>query len=257
MCREDVWARARVNTLGMRFVQVAPGVFTMGPDVHRVFSAETEHRVEITEGFFIGVTEVTNAQFRQLVPSFRPDIRYSPDPDSPAVNVSWEEADRFCTLLSEKEGAPYRLPTEAEWEFACRAGTTTLFSFGDDPTDLPQFGWHYYTNGRASRVAMLRPNPWGIYDMHGNAVEWVSDWFSRSSYYLDCALRGVVQDPQGPSQGRTHVLRGGGWPARNPRACSSTARCPLPRYDHSPGRTREAGFRQVVGFRVVRELVRN
>ncbi|MHC4066564.1 MAG: formylglycine-generating enzyme family protein [Planctomycetota bacterium] len=249
---EEIWAGARVNTLGMKFVEIEPGTFTMGPDVHRwPASTAVAHPVQITEPYFIAVTEVTNAQFKRLFPEYEADSRWSPDPDSPAVNVLWDDANRFCELLSEREAVRYRLPTEAEWEYACRAGTTTLFCFGEDPTRLAQFGWHNYANGRASRVAMLLPNNWSIYDMHGNAVEWVSDWYSLS-YYSECAASGLVQDPQGPPNGRTHTLRGGGWPARNRWACSSTSRCPLPILDRVPF-SKEVGFRHVVGFRVIRE----
>lgn len=259
--RDKIWVRAKVNTLGMKFAEVPPGTFVMGPDTHRICDIQKAHPIEITQGYFMAVTEVTNTQFQQLSPKFEADSRYSPDPDSPAVNVSWEDADRFCKLLSQKEGVLYRLPTEAEWEYACRAGTKTLFCFGEDPTKLAQYGWYDYARcGKASRVAMLKPNDWGIYDMHGNAVEWVFDWYSKT-YYSECAVKGIVQDPKGPEQGRTlpyltptHVLRGGGWPARNPLACSSTARCPLPRFDRAPFSNDEAGFKQVVGFRVVREL---
>jgi len=261
--RDEIWARTRVNTVGMKFVEVQPGTFTMGPDEHRVVAILVAHPVEITKGYFISVTEVTNAQYRQLVPDFEPDARYSPYPDSPAVNISWEDADRFCKLLSQREGVFYRLPTEAEWEYACRAGSETLFCFGDDPGELAEYGWYDHAGGRASQVAILKPNAWGIYDMHGNAVEWVYDWYS-TTYYVECAAEGVVQNPTGPEQGQslpylkpTHVLRGAGWiwSTRIPSACGSTARFPLPRLDRVPLSTEKVGFRQVIGFRVVRELV--
>lgn len=251
--REEIWTRARVNTLGMKFVQVKPGVFTQGPDVHRVVSGAVAHPVQITQGYFLAVTEVTNAQFRELFTTHQPDSRWSPDPDSPAVNVSWEDAAQFCRFLSTVEDAAYRLPTEAEWEHACRAGADTRFCFGDDPAKLSLYGWYNCACGRASPVALLKPNNWGIYDMHGNALEWVSDWFSHT-YYGRCAVEGLVKDPKGPSAGRTHVVRGGAWPVPNPLAVTSTARYPLPLLDRVPFSKVEVGFRQMLGFRVVRKL---
>lgn len=194
---------------------------------------------------------MTNAQYQQMFPQFKVDAEYSPDPASPAVRVSWKDAVRFCKLLSGKENVVYRLPTEAEWEYACRAGTKTLYSFGFKPDRLPEFAWCNYVNGRASPVAMLKPNAWGIYDMHGNAFEWVSDWYSRS-YYSECAAKGTVQDPKGPQRGWTHVLRGGGWQVRNPLALTSTFRIPLPTFDRRPFSPDPVGLRQTIGFRVVR-----
>ena len=251
--RDDIWALAGVNTLGMKFVEVQPGTFLMGPDMHRIFNIQEAHRVRISKGYFISLTEVTNAQLQQLFPRYEPDPVYSPDPDSPAVDVLWEDADQFCKLLSEKEGVTYRLPTEAEWECACRAGSTSRFCFGNDPAELPQYGWCSDANTRASRVAMLKSNDWGIYDMHGNAIEWVSDWFS-SMYYSVCAAKGVVEDPQGPTHGRSHVLRSGPWKCSNPWACSSTARFPRPILDRVPFDFDSPKIGQQIGFRVVREL---
>ncbi len=225
----------------------------MGPDERRIPQQGVAHEVELTRSFYISVTEVTNEQFRELVPQYVPDFRYSPDSDCPAVNVVWEDADGFCRLLSAREGVVYRLPTEAEWEYACRAGSTGAFCFGDDPEQLRRFGWYDYANERASRVAMLAPNQWGIYDMHGNVVEWVLDWFSYD-YYAACAQEGLVTDPRGPDSGRTHVLRGGGWPALNEEACSCTARMPLPIFNRPPFFGHDAGVREAMGFRIVREV---
>lgn len=248
---QKIWEEAKVNTLGMKFVLVQPGTFTMGPDSHRVFNTQRAHSVKIAQRYYIAVTEVTNAQFQQIFPRFKEDAEYSPDPDSPAVNVSWKDADRFCKLLSEKENVVYRLPTEAEWEYACRAGTQTRYSFGSNRARLPEFAWCNYANGRASPVGMLKPNAWRIYDMHGNAFEWVSDWHSHR-YYSECAAKGTVQDPKGPERGWTHVLRGGGWQVRNPLALTSTFRTPLPIFDRYPFDPDPVGLRQTIGFRVVR-----
>jgi formylglycine-generating enzyme required for sulfatase activity len=181
------------------------------------------------------------------------DAEYSPDPDGPAVNVTWKDADKFCKRLSEREGVAYDLPTEAQWEYACRAGTNTRFSFGSNPERLAEFAWYNYTNGRASPVAMLQPNPWGIYDMHGNAWEWAWDWFS-DAYYSECAAIGTVKDPKGPASGRTHVLRGGGWQVREVSnfSLTSTFRMPLPLFDRDPFDPDPVGLRRTIGFRIIR-----
>jgi len=249
--RDKIWAEAFVNTLGMRFVRIEPGVFTMGPDRHRIFSSDVAHVVEVTAPFYIAVTEVSNAQYKQIFPEFNVDAKYSPDADGPAVNVSWNEADKFCKRLSARENAVYQLPSEAQWEYACRAGTRTLYSFGSDASQLSEYAWCNHANGRASPVAMLRPNAWGLYDMHGNAFEWVSDWYS-DGFYSECAALGPVKDPKGPPHGRVHVIRGGGWVVDNPLALTSAFRTPLPTFDRFPFDPDPVGFRQTIGFRVVR-----
>lgn len=249
--RDEIWSNAHVNTLGMKFVHVEPGEFVMGSDKHRIHEDFVAHPVKISHAFFIAVTEVTNEQLQQLLPSFEID-EYSPDPDSPAVKVTWEQARRFCELLSKKESSTYRLPTEAEWEYSCRAGTRTQWSFGRFRFGLSKYGWCDDEVGEASPVGKLRPNGWGIYDMHGNVLEWVHDWFSHT-YYLECAAKGLVVDPTGPPDGRVHVLRSGAWLADNPLACTCTARFPLPLLDRAPFSKQKVGFRQTVGFRVLRE----
>jgi len=250
--RELVWDRAAVNSAGMKFVKIDPGRFTMGPDKHRVFNVQPAHDVHISNGYFISVTEVTNAQFQEVDKKFKPDEKYSPRPDSPATNISWEEARDFCESLSKREGVEYRLPTEAEWEFACRAGSDTLYSFGDGIEDLSRYAWFDRAAACASPVALLRPNAWGLFDMHGNVFEWVSDWYS-DSYYSACAEKGLVQNPTGPSRGRTHVLRGGAWNVSNCSALTSAARFPLPVFDKKPF-SKDVGVRKVIGFRIVREV---
>lgn len=251
--QHKIWNQARINSLGMKFVLVKPGTFTMGPDKHRVANVQESHKVEITRPYFISLTEVTNRQLKRIFSDHKVDPLYSPDQDSPAISVSWIDAVEFCRLLSKKEGALYRLPTEAEWEYACRAGSNTQCSFGRFRFGLDEFGWCDDSIGRAAGVAELKPNKWGIYDMHGNVLEWVSDWYS-DTYYSHCKSKGVVRDPKGPTRGRTHVLRSGAWLADNPLACTCTARFPLPFFDRVPFSGERVGFRQVVGFRVVREL---
>lgn len=251
--RSHIWNQVRVNSVGMKFVELPPGTFTMGPDTHRIINMQVAHDVKLSKGFFISVTEVTNAQFKQLFPDFERDETYSPDSDSPAVNITWDMAVRYCRLLSEREGVGYRLPTEAEWEYACRAGSTSRFCFGDDLSILSEFCWCDESIGRASSVARLKPNAWGIYDMHGNVIEWVSDWFSNS-YYANCAADGIVEDPQGPLSGRTHVLRSVPWHNTNLPAFACTVRFPRPLLERVPFDPNPVKLRQMLGFRVVREL---
>ncbi len=259
--REQTWRHARVNSLGMKFAEVPPGTFVMGPDEHRIFSVQVAHQVRLSEGYFISIAEVTNAQFGRMFPGAVQDWEYSPHQDSPAVSISWEMANKFCELLSAKEDAVYRLPTEAEWEYACRAGTTTRYHFGDDAASLFEYASCGQQVGSASQVAKLKPNAWGIYDMHGNAFEWVSDWFT-SSYYAACAAEGLVEDPRGAERGRSHflrsdgshVLRSGPWVSRNPFACTSTARFPKPLLERVPFDPDLVKMSQLIGFRVVREL---
>ncbi len=251
--RARIWSQAHVNILGMKFIEILPGTFSMGPDTHRISNVQIAHDVTLTRGFFISATEVTNAQFKRLFPEFESDATYSPDPDSPAVNISWDMGDRFCKLLSEKEGATYRLPTEAEWEYACRAGSTSRYCFGYGKSHLSEYAWCDESVGRASEAAMLKPNLWGVYDMHGNVFEWVADWYTNS-YYSECASKGVVTDPTGPPSGWSHVLRSGPWATRNHMACTSTARFPRPLLDRVPFDPNPVKMSQLIGFRLVREL---
>ncbi len=250
--RDEIWHRAHVNTLGMRFVRIEPGTFTMGPDMHRVFANQTPHQVKITRPFFMAVTEVTNDQFRAVFPDHRADQKYSPDGDSPAVRITWKQADAFCKRLSDQEGAVYRLPTEAEWEYACRAGRTTWYSFGSLAVGMEKYGWCLGDRTSAAPVALLLPNDWGLYDMHGNAFEWVQDYHSND-YYSWCAAQGTTIDPQGPVSGSTHVLRSSGWQVDNAMACTCTARFPLPTFNKRPFDADAVGMRETIGFRIVRE----
>src|SRR5580704_1237360 len=164
-----------VNSIGMALVRIAPGTFEMGVDSAPLPAALTKgpsgviydrpsdtgdydeapvHKVTITQPFWMSVTEVTADQYRQFRPAYRVNPYYAPY----ASGVSWNDAVAFTRWLSEKEGKPYRLPTEAEWEFACRAGTRTPFFSGAQP---PEAG---------------KPNPWGLENMHSGVAEWVLDW---------------------------------------------------------------------------------
>lgn len=179
-----------------------------------------EHQVQITQGFQMGTYEVTLGQFKKFVSSAGRDdlltndfIEYNSHGDSAAVTfVSWNDAQAFIHWLNEKEGtAAYRLPTEAEWEYAARAGTNTIYSWGDSKELAASYAWYdknAYDLGQqyAHTVGDKAANPWGLYDMHGNVWEWVQDLYDEN-YYSESE----VSDPQGPSAGRDRVSRGGGW----------------------------------------------
>lgn len=123
----------------------------------------------------------------------------------PVIYVSWNDATAYCEWLSGQTDKKYRLPTEAEWEYACRAGTTTKYSFGDSSSDLDSYGWHSFNSDRKTHeVGTKKPNPWDLHDMHGNVWEWCADWYEEKYYATSPA-----NNPQGPSSGKFRVLRGG------------------------------------------------
>ena len=168
----------------------------------------------------MGLHDVTNAQWKRAMESVPSKWN---EADRPVEQVSWEDAREFCRKLSalpaEKEaGREYRLPTEAEWEYACRAGATTRYCFGDDEAGLGEYGWFEGNAGGETHPAGgKKPNAWGLFDMHGNVWEWCSDWYGAYS-------KGVVSDPQGPSGGSGRVFRGGGW-GNTAWGCRSALRC--------------------------------
>jgi len=196
----------------MTLLSVPAGEFQMGAPAGEKERQDYEtpvHKVKITQPFFIGKFEVTNAQYRRFRPDHRPGA-WAGD-DLPALFVSWHDAQAFCRFLSAKTGRAFRLPTEAEWEYACRAGTTTRYYTGDaingNKTSAPlgQAGWYGAISKGAPRpVGKKAPNAFGLYDMHGNAWEWCGDWFGADYYKTSPAA-----DPTGPAAGRAKVLRGG------------------------------------------------
>jgi formylglycine-generating enzyme required for sulfatase activity len=189
----------------MKMVLVRPGKFMMGSPAagnQSHFDGGLSHEVAITKPFYIGATEVTQAQY-QAVMGTNPS--YFKGPANPVEQVSWDEATEFCKKLSEKSRQTFRLPTEAEWEYACRVGTQTGYSFGDKPSDLGEYAWYGKGGGNKSHPAgQKKPNAWGLYDMHGNVLEWCADW-------LGDYPKGAVTDPQGPQSGTYRVTRGGSW----------------------------------------------
>ncbi len=243
-----------------------------------------QHEVRITKPFFLGIYPVTRGQFRQFVAAtahktdtekgekrwawgwdpdkkeFSFDEKYSwrntgfeQTDEHPVVNVSWNDAVAFCQWLSNKEGTTFRLPTEAEWEYACRAGTTTRYPSGDDPQTLGQVGdladatvkskipdWKYMIRHSdnyvfTSPVGKTKPNAFGLHDMHGNAFQWCADWYG-ADYYAESP----TDDPTGPKIGRDRALRGGTWGFRPLGARSAERNGTTP-----DSRNCSAGFRVV------------
>jgi len=202
------------NSIGMKLVSIKPGNFWMGSTDNEKGHSKNEspqHLVKLTKGFYVGVTEVTQAQWLKVMKSRSwSRKKYVREGDSyPATYVSWDDAVEFCKKLSQKEGRKYRLPTEAEWEYACRTGTKTAYSFGEGERRLGDYAWfrdNAYDAGEkyAHTVAQKKPNPWGLYDVHGNIWEWCSDWYDEKAYRTNQAT-----DPKGPSGGECRVLRGG------------------------------------------------
>ena len=190
------------NSVGIKLKLIPAGRFTMGGG-----SYEKPSQVTLTKPFYLGVYEVTNAQWKRVMGGVPSKWQ---DDDRPVEMVSWNDAVEFCRKLSvlpeeQKAGRVYRLPTEAEWEYACRAGSTTAFSFGDDEELLGDFGWFNRNSGSQTHpVGQKKPNAWGLYDMHGNVWEWCSDWYGDYP-------NGKVLDPHGPSSGSYRVARGGSW----------------------------------------------
>jgi formylglycine-generating enzyme required for sulfatase activity len=215
----------QINSIGMQLVLVPEGDFLMGSLVSEIGrdANEKQHRVEITKPFYLGSTEVTQSQWTAVMGTlpWKGQRYVKLGADFPATYVTWDEAMEFCQKLSEKEGALYRLPTEAEWEYACRAGTTTRYHFGDDEAQLGDYAW-FTQNAKLSAllVGKKKANAWGLYDMHGNVIEWCDDGFSERFYESS-----QLDDPQRrPSTTDTQrVCRGGGW-GSDSGACRSAKR---------------------------------
>ncbi len=249
----------QTNSLQMRFVLIPPGEFIMGSAAEEVaklavesrwsralgstsqrLQAETPPRkVRITRPFYLGAYPVTQAEYKQVMGDVPYQLRI--DPTRPVGSVTWYDAVDFCKQLTalpaeQAAGRGYRLPTEAEWEYACRAGSTTWFSFGDDPTVFGMHGWwRGNTQHRPQPVARLKPNPWGLFDMHGNIGQWCSDYYTAGYPDTD------EEDPRGPESGSLKAVRGGCY-ADNPRECRSASR-----HFNSPNtQTYQVGFRVVL-----------
>ena len=194
-----------LNGVKLEMIYIPGGEFTMGSLDYD--DEKPPHRVKLSP-FFIGKFQVTQAQWESVMGG-NPSKRKGKE--LPVEQVSWDDAVKFCGAISKRTGKTYRLPTEAEWEYACRAGSTTEYCFGDDEKSLGDYAWHFENSGgKPHPVGRKKPNAWGLHDMHGNVWEWCSDWYS-AGYYAECERQGVVADPQGPGTGSYRVNRGGGW----------------------------------------------
>ena len=203
----SVYPEEDTNDIGMSLILIEPGVFMMGAS-NGEDDERPSHDVVISKHFYMSATEVTQAQW-EIVLGEQPSVNKG-NPDLPVENVSWEDTQRFMAALNQKEGCGncYRLPTEAEWEYATRAGSLTSFTFGNNPDDLGRYAWYWgNANNQSNPVGKKLPNAWGLYDMHGNVWEWVNDWYGPYS-------QDAGRDPGGPETGETRVIRGGSWSFR-------------------------------------------
>lgn len=214
---QEAWAKHLgvpvevTNSIGIKLAFIPAGEFQMGSpesDSDAYDIEKPQHTVRITKPFCLGVTEVMQEQYERVMGSNPSKFKGA---QLPVEQVSWEDAVEFCRKLSELPaergaGRVYRLPTEAEWEYACRAGSTTKWSFGDSESSLADYAWYDSNAGsKTNPVGQKKGNAWGLYDMHGNVWEWCSDWWKRD--YTTTA----VSDPTGPATGSIRVYRGGGW----------------------------------------------
>lgn len=204
--RRDGVKKESVNSIGMKFQRIPEGKFQMGASFQTKKNNEKPvHQVILTKPFEMGIYEVTQQQYEKVIGTNPSEFK---GPKNPVESVSWNDAVEFCLKLSEmpdEKGFSYRLPTEAEWEYACRAGTTTKFSFGDDDSQLGDYGWYFKnSHSRTHPAGEKKPNSFGLYDMHGNVFEWCQDWF-------DVYQSGEITNPI-QTQGRMkyRVIRGGG-----------------------------------------------
>lgn len=245
------------NSIGMRLSYIPAGTFTMGSPADERGRQEREHQrdVVIRRPFYMGVTEVTQAEYvaimganpslfgqRQRAEKTAAGVAFD---FHPVERVSWDNAVEFCEKLAQREqhALPprvYRLPTEAEWEHACRAGKATLWSFGTDVQKLSDHAWYARRDAERTTqpVGQKLPNAWGLHDMHGNVWEWCSDWYAED-YGLDAPL----VDPRGPAKGLSKVIRGGAYLSVPAHTRSAT------RF-HDPPEVAD----EDVGFRVVMEI---
>ncbi|HEV3298860.1 MAG TPA: formylglycine-generating enzyme family protein [Planctomycetaceae bacterium] len=226
------------NSLKMKMVWCSPGKFTMGSPVGEKDRSDDENPVQVTltKGFWLGQHEVTQAEWQRVMQttpwSGKENVKEGDN--HPATYVSWDDAKKFCDRLTESEHRggrlptdwAYSLPTEAQWEYACRGGAKSRFSFGDNDSELGNYAWskeNAWDAGEkyAHAVGQKKANPWGLYDMHGNVWEWCRDW------YADKLSGGA--DPQGPSEGSDRVNRGGGWSyaAWNCRSANRSGNTPV------------------------------
>jgi acetoin utilization deacetylase AcuC-like enzyme/formylglycine-generating enzyme required for sulfatase activity len=239
---------------GDEMVLIPGGSFEMGSARGRADEGPV-HRVTV-DAFLMDRSEVTQAMYDRIR---EPNPSRFKSPSNPVEMIPWTKAAVYCNLRSKAEGLKpcynedtaecdfevdgYRLPTEAEWEYACRAGTTTDYSFGNDPKKLSQYGWSSENAGKKTHpVAQKKPNPWGLYDLHGNVGEWCNDVFAKDAY-----AKSAEKNPRGPSDGERYVVRGGGWSSGAANHASYS------RSSESAGFSDACLAPDAIGFRCVRK----
>ncbi|WP_417380113.1 SUMF1/EgtB/PvdO family nonheme iron enzyme [Gimesia sp.] len=239
------------NSIGMKFRLIPPGEFLMGSPESESNRGEDEvqHEVKLTKPYYVGTTKVTQGQWKAVMGTtpWSGNRWVNEGNDYPATYLCWEDTHEFINKLNESEGDGYRLPTEAEWEFACRAGSDTAYCFGDDATNLTEYCWFYenvnsYYDEYACQVAEKKPNQFGLYDMHGNVCEWCKDWYGD---YPSAA----VTDPMGPASGSKRVYRGSAW-------LSGSELCRSARRNRDIPDLQGSVCACILGFRVLRSYVK-
>jgi formylglycine-generating enzyme required for sulfatase activity len=235
------------NGVGLELIAIQPGSFTMGSPAserHRDYD-EAQHQVTISQPFWIGKYEVTQGQYQALMGMNPAEPKHGVGADCPVYNVTWNDAVNFCAKLTEIEraagrlpaGYAYTLPTEAQWEYACRAGTATTYYWGNSMDG--SYCWYSGNSSYTTHpVGTKLPNAWGLYDMSGNVEEWCLDWWYGH-------LSSGVTDPMGPSSGSYRVFRGGSWDV-DAAFCTSSVR--------GPGSPSDENSSVRHGFRLVRTL---
>jgi len=223
-----------VGALRMDFVLVQAGSFQMGSNAGAI-DEQPVHTVTIGQDYYIGVYEITQ-EIWEVVKQTNPSY-FTGDLQHPVEQVSWHDLQDFIEIVNTWAGGDFfHLPTEAEWEYAARAGTTTSYSFGDSDDALADYAWFDVTSGsRTHTVGSLLPNPWGVHDMHGNVSEWVSDWYDDTYYGSSPSV-----DHPGPATGLRRVRRGGSWQHSSTYLRSASRGSNMPNY-----RSNNLGFRLI------------
>lgn len=238
-------AEPEKDPLDIEFVRIKAGIFRMGSDASEADRDEQPVRwVRIRRPFELSKFEVTQAQWKAVMGDQNPS--YFKGDDRPVESVSWHDVQSFIRKLNKRENTDvYRLPTEAEWEYAARAGKQSVYAFGDDASQLGDYAWYDgNSNGETRPVGGKRPNEWELHDMHGNVWEWVRNWYgSYSIKTADASADAAVVDPVGPESGTYRVLRGGGW-SSIAGGCRSADR----------DRADPGGADRHLGFRLLREV---
>ena len=221
----------------LEMVLIPAGEFLMGsPDSEKDAHADErpQHRVRITKPFYMGKYLVTQEQWEALMGN---NPSHFKGPKNPVEEVSWDDCQQFLDKLNKRQGNPagkFVLPTEAQWEYACRAGSKTRYCFGDDASKLDEYAWYEKnSDDKTHPVGEKKPNAWGLYDMHGNVWEWCQDWYDDGYY-----AKSPTDDPTGPATGSDRVVRGGSWRTRRGDCRSAD------RFGDRPGlRYDDLGFR--------------